>query len=159
MRKVKTTILCAKAVQCGGRGEEEDKQNAEPLSYFSSSVGSLCVWQAKSMASSGFLLCTAIAIVLLAPQLLAVKLPFHPRDVLPLLPRHVSWPVLNSLHGAVDLLPSFVGSASTPDDSPEWKGACFYKNTAWMEFHNKTGSEFGGGTLHIEVFKQKQNQL
>ncbi|XP_048321246.2 uncharacterized protein LOC107431793 [Ziziphus jujuba] len=107
------------------------------------------------MASSASVLCTtAIVIVLLAPQLLlAVKLPFHPRDVLPLLPRHISWPVLNSLHGAVDLLPSFVGSASSPDDALEWKGACFYENTAWMEFHNKTGSEFGGGTLHIKVSK------
>ncbi|KAK8498118.1 hypothetical protein V6N12_025764 [Hibiscus sabdariffa] len=65
--------------------------------------------------------------------------------------REVSWPILNSLHGAVDLLPSFVGSVSSPNRIVNWKGACFEGNTAWMEFHNKTGSEFGGGTLHIRV--------
>lgn len=81
----------------------------------------------------------------------ALKSPFNPHDVLPLLPRQVSWPILNSLHSAVDLLPAFVGAASSPNDSLEWKGACFYKNTAWMEFHNKSGSEFGGGTLHLKV--------
>lgn len=111
------------------------------------------------MASSPFsVLFTATLVVItslfLVPQLLAVKLPFHPRDVLPLLPRQVSWPVLNSLHSAADLLPSFVGSASSPNNTLEWKGACFYKNTAWMEFHNKTGTEFGGGTLHIKVFRR-----
>jgi hypothetical protein len=82
----------------------------------------------------------------------AVKLPFHPRDVLPLLPRQAAWPILNSLNSPVDLLPSFVGAASSPNDTLEWKGACFYKNTAWMEFHNKSGTEFGGGTLHIKVW-------
>ncbi|XP_059443303.1 uncharacterized protein LOC132175380 [Corylus avellana] len=81
----------------------------------------------------------------------AVKLPFHPWDVLPLLPRQAAWPILNSLNSPVDLLPSFVGAASSPNDTLEWKGACFYKNRAWMEFHNKSGTEFGGGTLHIKV--------
>ncbi|XP_043692441.1 uncharacterized protein LOC122642891 [Telopea speciosissima] len=81
----------------------------------------------------------------------AWKTPFHPRDVLPLLPREISWPMLNSLQNAVDLLPTFVGAASSPNDTLEWKGACFYKTQAWMEFHNKTGSEFGGGTLHIKT--------
>ncbi|KAK4771151.1 hypothetical protein SAY87_031683 [Trapa incisa] len=86
----------------------------------------------------------------------AASLPFHPRDVLPLLPRQVAWPVLSRLRGAVDLLPSFVGAASEPSDydtNLSWKGACFYNNTAWIEFHNKTGSRFGGGTVHIEVNK------
>ncbi|XP_062170061.1 uncharacterized protein LOC133875834 [Alnus glutinosa] len=81
----------------------------------------------------------------------AAKLPFHPLDVLPLLPRQASWPILNSLYSPVDILPSFVGAASSPKDSLEWKGACFYKSRAWMEFHNKSGTEFGGGTLHIQV--------
>ncbi|KAK8527247.1 hypothetical protein V6N12_054468 [Hibiscus sabdariffa] len=82
-----------------------------------------------------------------------VKTPFHPRDVFPLLPRQVSWPILNSLNSAVDLLPTFVGSVSSQNHIVSWKGACFYENTAWMEFHNKSGSEFGGGTLHIKVSK------
>jgi hypothetical protein len=84
-------------------------------------------------------------------QLSTLKSPFHPRDLLPLLPKKISWPILNSLHSAVDILPVFVGAASSPNNTPEWKGACFYKNQAWMEFHNKTGSEFGGGTLHLKV--------
>lgn len=82
----------------------------------------------------------------------SVKIPFHPRDVLPLLPKKISWPILNSLHSAVDLLPTFVGAASSSsNDTLEWKGACFYETSAWLEFHNKTGSKFGGGTLYIKV--------
>ncbi|PPR94372.1 hypothetical protein GOBAR_AA26303 [Gossypium barbadense] len=80
----------------------------------------------------------------------------------------VSWPILNSLNSAIDLLPAFVGSVSSQNHIVSWKGACFYENTAWMEFHNKSGrgentawmefhnksgSEFGGGTLHIKVSK------
>eukprot|EP00262_Sarcandra_glabra_P013813 TRINITY_DN389_c0_g1_i2.p1 TRINITY_DN389_c0_g1~~TRINITY_DN389_c0_g1_i2.p1 ORF type:complete len:155 (-),score=21.21 TRINITY_DN389_c0_g1_i2:261-683(-) len=79
------------------------------------------------------------------------KTPFKPKDALSLLPRQLSWPLLNSLHSAVDLLPSFVGSVSSSNASVEWKGACFYKNTAWMEFKNINGSEVGGGTLHIKT--------
>ncbi|KAJ8619881.1 hypothetical protein MRB53_028410 [Persea americana] len=82
------------------------------------------------------------------------KTPFHPRDVLSLLPRQLSWPLLNSLRSPADLLPSFVGSATDSNDaSLEWKGACFYKNRAWIEFHNKSGSQFGGGTLHLKASK------
>ncbi|KAI3948806.1 hypothetical protein MKX01_022220 [Papaver californicum] len=81
------------------------------------------------------------------------KTPFHPGDILPLLPKKISWPILNSLHSAVDLLPTFVGAASSSNDTLQWKGACFYKTNAWMEFHNKTGSQFGGGTLHIQTSK------
>ncbi|KFK29208.1 hypothetical protein AALP_AA7G103200 [Arabis alpina] len=86
--------------------------------------------------------------------LLAVNLPFHPRDLLPLLPRQVSWPLLNSLNSAVDLLPTYIGAASLKNDAAvEWKGACFYQNKAWLEFNNNSGTQFGGGTLHIKVDK------
>lgn len=82
----------------------------------------------------------------------AFRAPFRPRDVLPLLPRQVSWPILNKLNNAADLLPSFVGAASVTNNSIlQWKGACFYNNTAWLVFHNNSGSQFGGGTLHIKV--------
>ncbi|KAF5461087.1 hypothetical protein F2P56_020910 [Juglans regia] len=104
---------------------------------------------APSLLSSSFFLFFTVSFFFPLPH--AAKLPFRPRDVLPLLPRQISWPILNSLHSAVDLLPSFVGAASSPNDTLEWKGACFFKNRAWMEFHNKTSSEFGGGTLHIKV--------
>ncbi|KAF8023769.1 hypothetical protein BT93_F1075 [Corymbia citriodora subsp. variegata] len=83
----------------------------------------------------------------------AAKLPFYPEDVLPLLPRQLSWPILNALRRPLDLLPAFVGATSPSNGSLAWKGACFYDNIAWLEFHNNTGSEFGGGTLHIKVSK------
>ncbi|KAK6132916.1 hypothetical protein DH2020_033352 [Rehmannia glutinosa] len=87
-----------------------------------------------------------------APKVQAFKAPFRPGDILPLLPRQVSWPILNALNNAADLMPSFVGAATATNSSPlNWKGACFYNNTAWFEFHNNSGSEFGGGTLHIKV--------
>lgn len=115
---------------------------------------SISIMVSSSSSSSLFnspTLLLVICTVLLTSPSNALKYPFHPRDVLPLLPRQVSWPILNSLNGAADLLPAFVGSASAQNDTVEWKGACFYKNQAWMEFHNKSGSEFGGGTLHIKV--------
>ncbi|KAH0942014.1 hypothetical protein HID58_001651 [Brassica napus] len=91
--------------------------------------------------------------VLMLLTVSSVKLPFHPRDLLPLLPRQLSWPLLNSLNSAVDLLPTYIGAASIKNDAVEWKGACFYENKAWLELNNKSGSEFGGGTLHIKVDK------
>ena len=117
---------------------------------FNSSVYSLM----EPSISLKTLLTISLFLFFVTPQSsLAVKLPFHPQDLLPLLPRQVSWPILNRLHGAVDLLPTFVGAASALNETGDWKGACFYENRAWMEFHNKTGSEFGGGTLHLKVLK------
>lgn len=82
------------------------------------------------------------------------KAPLRPADILPLLPRQVSWLILHSLNNAADLLPSFVGAATAANTSTlNWKGACFYNSTAWLEFHNNSGSEFGGGTLHIKVIR------
>lgn len=107
-----------------------------------------------SMASSSKVaacVITTLLIFLTCLQFSTFKSPFHPRDLLPLMPKQISWPIINSLHSAVDILPVFVAAASSPNNTPEWKGACFYKNQAWMEFHNKTGSQFGGGTLHLKV--------
>ncbi|OMP04450.1 hypothetical protein COLO4_09645 [Corchorus olitorius] len=104
-----------------------------------------------SLSSSSYLRIFLLVFFFCYSSVQAANLPFHPRDVLPLLPKQVSWPIINYLSSAVDLLPSFVGSVSSPNNTVEWKGACFYENTAWMEFHNKSGSEFGGGTLHIKV--------
>ncbi|GJM92883.1 hypothetical protein PR202_ga09389 [Eleusine coracana subsp. coracana] len=86
-------------------------------------------------------------------------LPFSPMDVLPLLPRRVAMAALRALRGASDIFPVFVGaakaggpSAGAPDGGRvEWKGACFYETEAWLEFHNNSGSKYGGGTLHIKV--------
>eukprot|EP01018_Ginkgo_biloba_P013703 Gb_15387 [translate_table: standard] len=79
-----------------------------------------------------------------------LKAPFRPKDVLPMLPRQVSWPVLNTLHSAVDLLPLFVGSVSS-EERVEWKGACFHGNEARMEFTQKEGDQLGGGVLRIKT--------
>lgn len=98
-----------------------------------------------------FLLAVLLVSCLYFSQFRAFKTPFHPMDVLPILPRQVSWPILKYLKTADDLLPAFVGAAVEGNKSLNWKGACFYENNAWMEFHNKTGSEFGGGTLHLKV--------
>ncbi|KAI8030869.1 hypothetical protein LOK49_LG01G00673 [Camellia lanceoleosa] len=80
----------------------------------------------------------------------SLKVPFRVNNVLPALPRQISWPVLNNLHSAVDLLPSFVGSVSLTNGSIEWKGACFFDNEARLEF---TGGDrgLGGGVLHLKV--------
>ena len=83
----------------------------------------------------------------------ALKVPFRVKDVLPVLPHEVSWPVLNNLHSAVDLLPYFVGSVSPNNGSIEWKGACFNGNEASLEL---TGSDrgdpgLGGGVLYLKV--------
>ncbi|XP_010675677.2 uncharacterized protein LOC104891653 [Beta vulgaris subsp. vulgaris] len=104
------------------------------------------------MANTPYTLMIFSLLLLSVPMVVPLKTPFRATDILPLLPKELSWPILKSLNRAVDLLPTFVGAASSsPNNSLDWKGACFYENTAWLEFHNKTGSEFGGGTLHIKV--------
>uniref|UniRef100_A0A1J3EVC5 Zinc finger MYND domain-containing protein 15 n=1 Tax=Noccaea caerulescens TaxID=107243 RepID=A0A1J3EVC5_NOCCA len=83
----------------------------------------------------------------------SLKIPFSVDDVLPMLPRQVSWPVLNSFHNAVDLLPVFIGSVTPTNSSLEWKGACFHGNEARLDI---TGSDrgvpgLGGGVLHLKT--------
>ncbi|KAI8557607.1 hypothetical protein RHMOL_Rhmol04G0022900 [Rhododendron molle] len=86
------------------------------------------------------------------PLVFSLKQPFRPIDILPILPRQVSWLILNSLsRSPIDILPTFVGNVSSPDNTLDWKGTCFQDNSAWMVFHNKSGSQFGGGTLHLKV--------
>ncbi|KAG6498092.1 hypothetical protein ZIOFF_046001 [Zingiber officinale] len=62
------------------------------------------------------------------------KVPFRVGDVLPILPHQISWPVMNNLHSAVDLLPSYVGSVVADAAAVGWKGACFFENEARLEF-------------------------
>lgn len=77
----------------------------------------------------------------------------RPADLLPLLPRSVAWPTLNSLYKAVDLLPIFVGSVSADEaNTTTWKGSCFYQNEAYMEFvEPSNANEAGGGVLHLKT--------
>lgn len=82
----------------------------------------------------------------------AYDLPFHPRDLLPLLPASIAMPVLKNLHSAVDLLPQFVGAVSSGNDTVVWNGTCFYQNEAYMEYiEPKEEGHNGGGILHIQV--------
>jgi hypothetical protein len=82
----------------------------------------------------------------------ALKAIFTPSDLIPILPHSVAWPLLNTLHNAVDLLPEFVGAVSSEDERLKWNGTCFLENEAYMEYTEpkKEGQE-GGGILHIEV--------
>lgn len=82
----------------------------------------------------------------------AYQTAFHPRDILPLLPGSIALPVLRSFHGAVDLLPQFVGAVSSGNESVVWNGTCFYQNVAYMEYvEPKDEGHKGGGVLHIQV--------
>ncbi|KVI05616.1 hypothetical protein Ccrd_016062 [Cynara cardunculus var. scolymus] len=81
----------------------------------------------------------------------ALKLPFRVNDVLPVLPRQVSWPVLNTFGSAVDLLPSFMGTISPNNGSIQWKGACFYGNEARMDFTQGDDRGLGGGVIYLKV--------
>ena len=81
----------------------------------------------------------------------ALKVPFSVKDALPVLPRQISWPVLNNLHSAVDLLPSFVGSIAPSNGSIDWKGACFYGNEARLDFTGGDDRGLGGGVIYLTV--------
>lgn len=80
----------------------------------------------------------------------ALKLPFRVKDVLPVLPHQISWPVLNNLHSALDLLPAFVGSVSPSNGTISWSGACFDGNEARLDF-TEGDRGLGGGVLYLKV--------
>lgn len=80
------------------------------------------------------------------------KLPFAVNDVLPVLPRQVSWPVMNSFGKAVDLLPSFVGTVSPSNGSVRWTGSCFDGNEARMDFTEGDERGLGGGMIYLKVY-------
>ncbi|GJX99559.1 hypothetical protein Tco_0356578 [Tanacetum coccineum] len=97
-----------------------------------------------------------ITCTLIPSKVQPFKAPILPQDLLPILPKQLSWTILRSLKAATDILPTFVGAVAGDGNDDDgggvtWKGSCFYENDAWLEFHNKTGSQFGGGTLHIKV--------
>ncbi|KAL3840995.1 hypothetical protein ACJIZ3_025586 [Penstemon smallii] len=79
----------------------------------------------------------------------ALKVPFRVNDVLPVLPRQISWPVLNNIHSAVDLLPQYIGSLSPNNGTINWKGACFYDNEAKIEFTGDGDRGIGGGIIRL----------
>nr|GME21797.1 Leucine--tRNA ligase [Ipomoea batatas] len=79
----------------------------------------------------------------------AFKVPFRVNDVLPVLPRQISWPVLNSFHSAADLMPIFVGSLAPNNGSIRWKGSCFFENEARVELNGSGDREIGGATIYL----------
>ncbi|XP_068325984.1 uncharacterized protein [Pyrus communis] len=83
----------------------------------------------------------------------ALKVPLRIKDVLPVLPRQISWPVLNNFHSAVDLLPSFIGSVTPDNSSIQWEGACFSGNQARLEFTegDRGKPDLGGGVLYLKT--------
>ncbi|CAN1311154.1 hypothetical protein LINPERPRIM_LOCUS28312 [Linum perenne] len=86
----------------------------------------------------------------------AIKVPFRVNDVLPVLPRQVSWPVLNNLHSAVDLMPYYVGSVSPNNGTIQWKGTCFHENEARINFTQGDRDEpgLGGGVLYLKTLEK-----
>ena len=81
----------------------------------------------------------------------AFKVPFTVKDVLPVLPRQISWPVMNSIHSAVDLMPSYIGSLAPHNGSIDWKGACFFDNKARVEFTGSGDRNIGGAVIYLSV--------
>lgn len=82
----------------------------------------------------------------------AIKVPFRVKDALPILPRQISWPVMNTFHSAVDLLPAFVGSVVPEGHSLTWKGACFFENEARLGFtESDPKNDLGGGVLYVKA--------
>lgn len=81
----------------------------------------------------------------------ALKLPFRPKDVLPVLPKQISWPVLNNFHSAVDLLPAFVASVTPHGLVDHWKGSCFHVNEARLDFTQSKNHSLGGGVLYLKT--------
>lgn len=81
----------------------------------------------------------------------ALKVPFRVKDVLPALPHEVSWPVLNNIHSAVDLLPAYVGSLSPNNGSIEWKGSCFFDNQARVVLTGPGDRNIGGAVIYLST--------
>lgn len=96
----------------------------------------------------------ALLIILFLGSAHALKVPFRVNDVLPVLPHGISWPLLNNLHSAVDLLPSFVAAVPPDNDSVQWRAACFYDNQASLEFTapgHDDADGLGGAVLRLKV--------
>ncbi|XP_078182356.1 zinc finger MYND domain protein [Carex rostrata] len=82
----------------------------------------------------------------------AFAVPFRPKDLLPILPKQISWPVMNTIHSAVDLLPYYVGSIVPGNTTINWKGTCFLENQARLELTGGDREEgLGGGVLHFKT--------
>lgn len=82
----------------------------------------------------------------------AFAVPFRTKDLLPILPKQISWPVMDTVHSAVDLLPSYIGSIIPGNNTIRWQGTCFLKNQVHLELTDGDREEgLGGGILHLKV--------
>lgn len=81
----------------------------------------------------------------------ALTVPFQVKDMLPVLPHQVSWPVMNNIHSAVDLLPQYVGSLAPNNGTIKWKGACFSDNEAKIDLTGAGDRGISGGVIRLSV--------
>jgi hypothetical protein len=61
---------------------------------------------------------------------------------------------MNTLHSAVDLLPSFVAAVAPGDPAPAaWNGSCFAVNEAAIHLTpgDRNGTDIGGAVLRLKV--------
>ncbi|CAA2968833.1 Hypothetical predicted protein [Olea europaea subsp. europaea] len=81
----------------------------------------------------------------------AIKVPFRVKDVLPVLPSQISWPLMNNIHSAVDLMPQYIGSLTPNNGSIKWRGACFFDTEAKIEFMGHGDRDQGGGVIYLST--------
>uniref|UniRef100_A0A0E0QJ75 Uncharacterized protein n=1 Tax=Oryza rufipogon TaxID=4529 RepID=A0A0E0QJ75_ORYRU len=71
--------------------------------------------------------------------------PFRARDLLPLLPRGLTWPAVGSVHSAVDLLPRFVAHVAPEASSAvAWRATCFADNEAVLTLTHSSSAAAAG---------------
>jgi hypothetical protein len=75
-----------------------------------------------------------------------------------LLPRRLAWSLMgDTVHSALDLLPTFVAFAAPGGPAAAWRGACFAENEAVLTLtpgpggRNGTGAGIGGAVLRLKV--------
>lgn len=137
-----------------GRRRRRRRRRKSRLMDYSSSKGSSIPCSPRLSLISSLLLALLLGFGLINHAAEAFAVPFRPKDVLPILPRQISWPVMNNIHSAVDLLPSFVGSIAPGNTTIRWQGSCFLKNEARVELTQGDREEdHGGAILSLKVFE------
>eukprot|EP00897_Mesotaenium_endlicherianum_P002829 jgi/Mesen1/2574/ME000162S01699 len=80
-------------------------------------------------------------------------MPFHPRDLLPLLPHAVSYNIMQNLRSPVDIFPAYVGSL-VPGEVLNWTGTCFRENLGFVNLTEggKGAGDQGGLVVNVVPF-------
>ncbi|KQJ98314.1 hypothetical protein BRADI_3g36160v3 [Brachypodium distachyon] len=98
-------------------------------------------------------------LALCPPRCGAAGLSWAPFRTGGLLPRGLAWPLANTVHSAIDLLPTFVAFAAPGGRAAAWRGACFEENEAVLSLtpgpagRNGTGAGagLGGAVLQLKT--------